>query len=247
MNRSLLFSIHDVGPRFESEVDELIDHVSRYVPLNKLAMLVVPDHWGANPIAHGSPFAAKLSRWAQAGVQMFAHGFFHMDDHDHARLTSRFKAKFMTASEGEFLGLDYVMAHRRIVASRARIESLTGRQISGFVAPAWLYGKPTLKALHETGILLAEDHMKVWSPRTGVTLARGPVITWASRSKARIASSLAVGRVLPPILRFTPTIRVAVHPGDAHVPALMASIDSVLRRVTRTHTPATYEDLLGAG
>jgi hypothetical protein len=75
-------------------------------------------------------------------------------------------------------------------------------------------------------------------------LARGPVITWASRSKARIASSLVAARLLPPLLRHAPVARVAVHPGDAHVPALTASIDRVLRHLTRTHAPARYDALL---
>ena len=86
--------------------------------------------------------------------------------------------------------------------------------------------------------------MKVWHPPSGKILARGPVITWASRSRTRIASSLRAARLLPPVLRHAPVARVAVHPGDAHVPALLASIDRVLRRLERTHRPARYGDLL---
>ena len=49
-----------------------------------------------------------------------------------------------------------------------------------------------LQALSEARIALAEDHMRVWSPATGQKLAGGPVITWASRTRARLLSSLAV-------------------------------------------------------
>lgn len=86
--------------------------------------------------------------------------------------------------------------------------------------------------------------MKVWQPETGRVLARGPVITWASRSRGRIASSLFVARVLPPLLRFAAVVRVAVHPGDAHVSALLISIDDTLRCLRRTYQPARYADLL---
>jgi hypothetical protein len=88
--------------------------------------------------------------------------------------------------------------------------------------------------------------MKIWHAPTGQVLARGPVITWASRSRARIASSLLVARLLPPLLRHMPVARVAVHPGDAHVPRLLESIDHVLHRLKQSHAPAPYGALLAA-
>lgn len=207
-------------------------------------MLVVPDHWGAHPLRAGSDFAGRLRRWSDAGVSMFAHGWFHRDMTTHPGAAARFKARHMTAGEGEFLGLDKATAERRMADGRDLIQSIIGRPVAGFVAPAWLYGPPALEALAETGFALAEDHMKVWQPATGRVLARGPVLTWASRSRARIASSLLAARVLPPLLRHASVARVAVHPGDAHVPRLLASIDRALRKLTRTHEAGRYEDLL---
>lgn len=242
--KKLLLSIHDVGPRFETEVDLLLDRLSHHAGPGELAMLVVPDHWGRHPLAVGSPFAARLRAWADAGVSMFAHGWFHKDMAVHDQAVARFKARHMTAGEGEFLGLDGETAARRMRDGRDLIEQITGRPVAGFIAPAWLYGAPALDALEQCGFALAEDHMKVWHPPSGRVLARGPVITWASRSRARIASSLLAARLLPPVLRHAPVARVAVHPGDAHVPALLASIDRVLGRLGRTHRPARYGDLL---
>jgi hypothetical protein len=84
--------------------------------------------------------------------------------------------------------------------------------------------------------------MKVWEPATGAVVARGPVVTWASRSRPRIASSIAFAALartaLPHVL---PTLRLAVHPGDCGVPALLASIDSTLRRFLRTHRASRYD------
>lgn len=243
-SRRLLLSIHDVGPRFEAEVERLVDHVSRHVPVEHLAMLVVPNHWGDHPLTAGSAFASRLREWAGQGVRLFAHGWYHRDDSAHSGATSRFKARHMTAGEGEFLGLDLANALHRMTDARTLIEDISGKPVAGFVAPAWLYGAPAMIALEQAGFAIAEDHMKVWSPRTGTILTRGPVITWASRSRPRIASSLAVARLLPPLLRFAPVVRVAVHPGDAHVPSLMLSIDDTLRRLRRSHAPACYDDLL---
>ena len=244
--KRLLLSIHDVGPGFEAEVDLLLDRLATHVRLNRLAMLVVPNHWGAHPLVPGSPFATRLRGWAEAGVTMFAHGWFHRDLAAHGSAAARFKARHMTAGEGEFLGLDAASATARMMDGRRLIEDITGQPVAGFVAPAWLYGQPALDVLGACGFALAEDHMKIWHPPSGRILARGPVITWASRSRMRRASSLLVATLLPPLLRHAPVARVAVHPGDAHVPALLDSIDTVLRRLTRTHAPARYEDLLAA-
>ncbi|WP_375195073.1 DUF2334 domain-containing protein [Sphingobium sp.] len=242
--KKLLVSIHDVGPRFEAEVDLLLDKLARHVDARNLAMLVVPDHWGSHPLLPGSAFAARLRGWSDAGVSMFAHGWFHKDMATHPGAAARFKARHLTAGEAEFLGLDRNIAAQRMAAARKRVEAIIGRPVAGFVAPAWLYGRPALAALSASGFALAEDHMKVWHPATGQVLARGPVITWASRSPTRIASSLLVARLLPLLLRHMPVARVAVHPGDAHVPRLLESIDHVLRRLKRSHAPAPYGDLL---
>jgi hypothetical protein len=43
-----------------------------------------------------------------------------------------------------------------------------------------------------------------------------------------------------------PVARVAVHPGDAHVPRLLESIDHVLHRLKQSHAPAPYGALLAA-
>ena len=42
-DRLLLASIHDVSPRFETEVDRLRDMLTPFVG-DRLAMLVVPNH-----------------------------------------------------------------------------------------------------------------------------------------------------------------------------------------------------------
>src|SRR5690348_16649108 len=102
--RLLLASIHDVSPRFESEVDALLDLLAPAVG-NRLAMLVVPNHWGDAPIVPRSAFAARLRRWADDGIEMFLHGYFHRDQQRHGGAADRFRARVMTAGEGEFLGL----------------------------------------------------------------------------------------------------------------------------------------------
>lgn len=241
--RLLLASIHDVSPRFEAEVDALADRLAPAVGA-KIAMLVVPNHWHEAPIIPGSAFAARLRRWAEAGVEVFLHGFFHRDETPATRTSDRLRARYMTAGEGEFLGLDRDEARRRIEDGRALLEDVIGRPIEGFVAPAWLYGDGALEALRESGVKLAEDHWHVWSPNCGLTLARGPVITWASRTRGRLLSSLAAAaavRHLP-----IPVLRVGVHPPDIRSPVLLKSIEATLWAGLNSRRPGRYSELLDA-
>jgi predicted deacetylase len=239
--RLLLASIHDVSPRFESEVDELIALLSPHVG-NRVALLVVPNHWGDAPIVGGSPFAGRLRSWAEAGSEIFLHGFYHRDDTIHPAKSARMKSRVMTAGEGEFLGLSRHEASARLSEGRKVIEDVIGRAVDGFVAPAWLYGPGALEALQAEQFQLAEDHFRVWSPARGKKLASGPVITWASRTPMRLASSLVAAKAL----RHAPirVLRVGVHPPDVRHHRLLQSIEFTLRHATRTRRAGRYSDLL---
>ncbi|VVT13882.1 conserved hypothetical protein [Sphingomonas sp. EC-HK361] len=241
--KHLLASIHDVGPRFEHEVDLLHDRLTGHLGGPRFAMLVVPDHWGEAPLRAGTPFATKLRGWADSGIEMFVHGWFHRDTATHSGVAA-FKAKHMTASEGEFLGLDHATALDRMRRGKALVEDITGHAPAGFIAPAWLYSSGAKAALGEAGFALAEDHARVWSPaRDNAVLTRGPVITWASRSRPRQLSSLAAAALLRRALAPARIVRVAVHPGDTTVPRLLDSIDTTFVAFRR-RVPMRYAQLL---
>ena len=126
---------------------------------------------------------------------------------------------------------------------RKIVEDAIGRPVAGFIAPAWLYSQGAIDAVRDAGFALAEDHLKVWQPLSGRVVARGPVITWASRSRGRIRSSLMVAAAARALPRALPTARIAVHPGDVTVPALLDSIDATFARFAATHVVSRYADL----
>jgi predicted deacetylase len=244
--KKLLLSIHDVTPRFDATVERLYDRLRRLTGSGRMAMLVVPDHWARAPLAKDPAFGAKLRGWADEGVEMFLHGWFHKDESRHHAAAASFKAKHLTAGEGEFLGLSQEEAQRRLVEGRKLVEDVIGRPIAGFVAPAWLYGEGARAALRDEDFALAEDHLRVWRPRDGAILARGPVISWASRSRPRRLSSLAFAALARTALKPLPVVRIALHPGDADYQSLLASIDRTVRSFARSHVPARYADLQAA-
>jgi predicted deacetylase len=243
--KRLLASIHDVHPGSIAAVERLAAQFERHLGGPRYAMLVVPDHWGAHAVQGNSSFAAKLRGWADQGIEMFVHGWFHKDLAEHSGMAA-LKAKHMTASEGEFLGLSAAEAAKRMAEGKALVEDIIGRPAAGFIAPAWLYGPGAMEALERSGFALAEDHMKVWRPASGAVLAKGPVITWASRSGPRTASSLLAAALGRTFLGPLDTVRVAVHPGDVTKPSILASIDKTLAAFAHKRTPGRYADLLAA-
>lgn len=243
MSKLLLASIHDVGPRHEREVDQLAEQLSRILGGPKFAMLVVPDHWGEAPLAANPAFRRRLRNWADLGVEMFVHGWFHKDLSDHSGAAA-FKAKHMTAGEGEFLGLSREEAGRRMADGRKLIEDTIGRPAAGFIAPAWLYGEGARGALIDNGFALAEDHLKVWEPTSGNVLAKGPVITWASRTVSRQLSSRFFAGLARSFLHPQKVMRIAVHPGDTTVPALIDSIEATYTAFAARRPAGRYADLL---
>ena len=145
--KRLLLSIHDVSPRFEAEVDRLHAILSRHARADRIALLVVPNHWGDAPLRPGTAFATKLRSLAEQGAEIFLHGYLHQDDCRHSGRASRLKAKHMTAGEGEFLGLDRSTALRRMQSGQRLLEDVCGGPVAGFIAPAWLYGPGAMAAL----------------------------------------------------------------------------------------------------
>ncbi len=238
VTKRLLASIHDVSPRFEREIDTLAERLDSRLGAARFAMLVVPDHWDQAPLSADKAFQARLRGWADAGVEMFLHGWRHLDD-----APTSFRQKHMTAGEGEFAALSQAEATARLQRGRAVVEDAIGRPVAGFIAPAWLYGPGALAAVKAEGFALAEDHMKVWRPADDKVLAQGPVITWASRSPGRIASSRFFAGLARWGLQPLTNVRVAVHPGDTRVPALLASLDATLARLLPGRVAARYADL----
>ena len=242
--RSMLLAIHDVSPRSVDAVLRLRELIANSGGNRSLALLVVPNHWGEAPIRAGSPFAARLRSWAEQGDEIFLHGWFHRDAAAHARAADRWRARWLTAGEGEFLGLSQAEASRLMRDGRSLLEDVTGRTVAGFVAPAWLYGAGARAALAELGFPVAEDHLRVWHPPTGTVLARGPVITWATRNRARQASSLAWAALARRVLGAGATVRIGVHPGDIESAPVRASIAATIEHFAARRRQSRYADLL---
>jgi predicted deacetylase len=243
--KRLLLSIHDVTPRHFERLQQIDAFFKARGIGSRYSMLVVPDFWGKWPLKDHSEFLDWLRARADEGVEMILHGYSHRDETVHSDAGTRWKAGVLTAGEGEFLGLDRGEATARINRGKTLLEDILGRKIDGFIAPAWLYSPGSRQALEDMGFGFAEDHWSVWSPRKGKTFTRGPVISYASRSRGRILSSLAWSRVATTLLAPTQIVRQAIHPHDFDVDSLVREIDRALMSYLGSRKPVQYRDLIG--
>lgn len=227
-------SIHDVSPYLEREVEVALEmaHAHGVRP----ALLVVPDFWGKAPLLDHPAFCERLRALEADGHEVYLHGFYH-----HARAWSDeprddvgalgrarwlFAQKVVSGGNAEFSDVSEAEARARLDDGE-RVLREAGLTIKGFVAPAWSMPRWVLPLLAERGYAFTEDHTRVYDPISGRSRA-SLVLNYASRTPARLLSSVAFCRLARPARAVVPT-RIAIHPFDMQYALLRRETESLLR------------------
>ncbi|HEV7589616.1 MAG TPA: hypothetical protein VGO40_15985, partial [Longimicrobium sp.] len=121
--------------------------------------------------------------------------------------------------------------------------AVTGTEPAGFVAPAWLATPALPPLLRRHGFAWTEDHAAVVDLSAGRAIA-APVITWATRTPLRRATSVAGTPLLLRLRRRSRVLRLAVHPLDFDHPRTVASIRRVWSAALRLGPQRWTEDVL---
>jgi hypothetical protein len=189
-------SIHDVAPPHRPEI-ELALEMARAEGARP-ALLVVPDFHGDAPLEDDAPFCAWLRRLQAEGHEVFLHGYFH-------------QRRVASAGEAEMSELSPDEAGERLDAGE-RALAKAGLRIDGYVAPAWSMPGWLIPMLAARACAYTEDHLHVYAPSEGRKRA-SLVLNFASRTPARLVSTVAFCRLSTPLAAFAPT-RIAIHPAD---------------------------------
>ena len=211
-------SIHDVSPAFEREIDDALAACDQVRA--KPALLVVPNFHGKWPLDRYPAFVDRLRELARSGHEIILHGFFHKSDGG-----SFFAQKIASGGEAEFADLGRGEGEQRIDEGKKMLEDM-GIAPAGFIAPAWQMARWVLPALASRGFGYAEDHLHVYDPAGGQR-RRSLVLNFASRTPARLWSSVAFVRAATPFRRVVRT-RIAIHPGDMRSEFLRREVRRVL-------------------
>jgi hypothetical protein len=223
---SVHVSIHDVSPAYKAEIEDALAMTrARGVTA---ALLVVPNFHDRWPLAEDRAFCDRLRALQAEGHEVFLHGYYHRAGRRGAGTSHAawaFRQRVVSAGEAEFASIDRDEAAERLDDGRRVLEE-AGLSPSGFIAPAWSMPRWLVAMLAERGYGFAEDHTHVYDPARGRRRA-SVVLNWASRSPARLASTVAWCRLAKHARALFPA-RIAIHPGDMRFVLLRKEIDALL-------------------
>jgi uncharacterized protein len=222
-------SIHDVSPACKHEFETALAmcHAAGARP----SLLVVPNFHHRAALATDPSFCERLRALQKDGHEIFLHGFFHRssDNYDPSNATSRwawlFAQRVASGGEAEMSDVSETEGRRRIEEGE-RVLSDAGLAVDGFVAPAWSMPNWLLSALAKRGYRFTEDHWRVYDPAANGS-RRSVVLNWATRTPARLASSVVWCRVARPIGAALP-VRIAIHPGDMRFRFVRSEVEATL-------------------
>jgi predicted deacetylase len=240
----LLLSLHDVTPRHLVRLARA-EALFRELGVTHATYLIVPRYHRAWAIETDPGFRAWCQTSRPFTVRWCLHGYHHEETRraDRFSVQNWFKRRFLTAGEGEFLGLREAEMRQYIEHGREAFRACLGVEPTGFVAPAWLFNRALIPVLGDLGFAWTEDHWRIYDLKRGGTLD-APVITWATRTAVHRYGS---ARLVPALLgrwRERPVIRIAVHPLDFDDPRFVDAIRRTIATSLRARVLDEYENVL---
>ncbi|MEP6915035.1 MAG: DUF2334 domain-containing protein [Acidobacteriota bacterium] len=233
--------MHDVAPPTREQVRRLLDMLTE-AGVNHRSLLVIPNLRGRHPIDADSDFCAWLKSLNDRGDEVVLHGYEHIEVVAPTRPTERFRNRWFTQGEGEFLSLDRRHAGERIAMGRTLL-ARAGFDPQGFVAPAWLINDAGLNAARDQGLQYTNSYLHFTDLARGRSCLAPSLVFGPGHLDEDIG--IALQRVLSKILSRYSLVRVALHPPCVEYLGRMKRVLSMLVEQLRAHTPITYLQLLG--
>ena len=167
-SRQLVVSVHDVAPQTQARVVQLLEMLAA-IGVGYRSLLVIPNFRGKGSLdAHGE-FCAWLCERRHQGDEIVLHGYEHVGVGRPRNAPERFRNRWFTQDEGEFLSLEYDEAFDRIARGKSMMER-AGLHPRGFVAPAWLVNDTGLKAARDLGFQYTNSYLTVATSRAGAPI-----------------------------------------------------------------------------
>lgn len=232
---ALCVAIHDVAPATWPECLHLL-HAIQAVADIPISWLVVPRYHCSRQ--RSPAFEAKLERLAGEGHELVLHGYTHLDTVPLAgSLSSRFLRTIYTEREGEFSALDAAEARRRIELGLEWFAE-RGWPVSGFVAPAWLLGRQAWPLLADYAFKYTTTYSRFHLLQPARSLL-APALVYASRNRFGRSVSPPLAGLMAAVSGAAPLVRLALHPRDAHHPALVHHAQRLVERLLEARQALT--------
>lgn len=238
---ALCVAIHDVAPATWPECLHLL-HAIKAVADIPMTWLVVPQYHHSE--LRSRSCEATLEGLLAKGHELVLHGYTHLDAAPlQTQLVGRFLRTVYTQREGEFAAIDAIDARRRIELGLAWFRE-RGWPVKGFVAPAWLLGKHAWPVVSEFPFLYTTtySHFHLLQPRRALF---SPALVYAARNRVGRAVSPRLAGLVAALSSSAPLVRLAMHPRDAHHPALVRHAQRLIEQLLLTRAAVTKAAFAG--
>ena len=238
--RQLTVSIHDVAPPHRDRVERLLEVLSS-AGVTRRSLLVIPNLRGESPIDGDPAFCAWLRHRQQEGDEIVLHGYEHVGVGAPRNAVERFKNRWYTQGEGEFLALSYADACERI-ARGATMFAAAGLHAIGFIAPAWLINADGLRAARDRGFQYTNSYAAV----TDLANDRRYVVPSLVFGPGNLNEDLGITlqELATHGLALCANVRVVLHPPNVDHQPRLSRILGMIERLHRDREATTYAQLL---
>jgi predicted deacetylase len=233
---ALCVSLHDVAPQTWPLCRRLLQAIHAVADI-PLTLLVVPD-WHGNGGAPDAAYAGMLEAQLARGHELALHGYTHLDQGPPpAGWRERYLRRVYTLSEGEFAALGSDQAAERLARGCAWFDR-HGWPLHGFVAPAWLLGPGTWRALQRFPFEYTTTMTRFHCLRQGSSVF-APSLVYSSRNEWGRACSRAGNTVAARLMNGMPLLRLGLHPRDAESLPVVAHMQRLLEKLLAARRPCT--------
>jgi predicted deacetylase len=236
----LVVSIHDVAPPFFDRVRRMMDKLAD-IGVRRRSLLVIPNYHGQWQIDQHPEFCEWLRRQQTQGDEIILHGYEHMGVGTPKTFSERFKNRWGTVGEGEFLCLSYAEARERIQRGIDLFQRLDIAS-DGFVAPAWLLNEAGLRAMRDLGFQYTNSYMRFLDLANGASHLAPSLVFGPGALNEDMATNMQ--RPLSKLLEYSPIVRIVVHPPCIDNSGRFDRILSMTKAQMNSHLPVTYGELL---
>jgi uncharacterized protein len=238
--RQLVVSIHDVSPPEWGRAARMLARLEG-AGVRRCSLLVIPNFQGKWPLDRHAAFCDWLRQRQDEGHEIVLHGYEHIGVGQPRTLYDRFRNRWYTQGEGEFLSLDYEQASGRIERGLALLLE-SGLHVYGFVAPAWLINRDGLRAAANRGLQYTNSYLRLVDLQSR-TSCFAPSLVFGPGS---LNEDVAVGvqRRLSGAVAALRLVRVVLHPPCIDHPVRFDRILAMIAAQLRSHEAATYLESL---
>jgi predicted deacetylase len=237
---TLVVSLHDVAPITREKIARIVDELAP-LGVRCCSLLVVPNYHQRGSSVADPEFVRWLRQLEAAGHEIVMHGYYHARPvSERENLRDRMITRVYTNREGEFYDLPYDEAFRRISQARDEFRN-AGLKPHGFIAPAWLLSSEAERAARDCELEYTTRLRTVRDLRHGHTYVSRSLV-YSVRTQLRRNLSRAWNAALFRRCKFSPLLRISVHPPDLDYPRVWKQITRFVRAAAQERTVTTYGD-----